>query len=279
MYFQCSQTSLRTTATTRSFQCWENIWYTAAGNTPTEFEESPCKSQALPNQTHILSNTAKARSLQHRNNSSSQRFRNPASHSSNQKLNNPQPGLQGSCQHKCIDPSYLYLLVWCSLYLDWNIIQATCHKASQWEACKLQSYFIKILQDQVQLCFVDIYLLMLIEHRSPWRTHLSLTVKRSRVLQQSSLIVPFPLLGLKSNKRTSFLNKTDSLQRKAWPHVSERPPKDFTSRKNYVSLIAYRVSPAAFCFLCILLITASLGGYRPLHSQGLKLNSVPIKII
>lgn len=45
MYLQCSQTSLRTTAATRSLQCWENIQYAAAGNTPTVFEESPCRAK------------------------------------------------------------------------------------------------------------------------------------------------------------------------------------------------------------------------------------------
>lgn len=107
MYLQCSQTSLRTTAAIRSFQCWENIRYAAAGNTPTVFEESPCRAKHFQTRQHILSKTAKARSLHH--NSSSQRFRNPASQPANQKLTNSQPGLQGSCQPKCIDPSYLYL--------------------------------------------------------------------------------------------------------------------------------------------------------------------------
>lgn len=92
--------------------------------------ESPSRAKHFQTRHTFLSNAAEARSLHHRNNSSSQRFRNPASQPEKSKADF-QPGLQGSCQRKCIDPSYLYLLVWYSLDLGWSIIQATRHKDSR----------------------------------------------------------------------------------------------------------------------------------------------------
>lgn len=158
MFLQRSQTSLRTTAATRSFQCCENIRYAAAGNTPTVFQRAlPEPSTSKPD-THfylmqlkpgvcITETIAPPRDLEILQ--VSQKNQKPISSQVSKDLAN----VSALIHHTSI----------CQSDTPWTLVEASSKPlATRTHGGTLKAVilFIKTLQDQVQPRFINTNLLM-----------------------------------------------------------------------------------------------------------------------